>query len=65
MNGINVNELAFFVDFTKFRDVEVRFIEFMPFADNTFDRRKYVPYQAMLETMKLVYPQKVEEEYSY
>ena len=54
MQTINADELAAFVEFTRFRDIEVRFIELMPFAENNFDRYKFVAYHTMIESIKLV-----------
>lgn len=42
MKGINDDELIDFIEFTKDRDVAVRFIEFMPFDGNQWDWSKKV-----------------------
>lgn len=52
MRGVNADELTSFVEFTRNRDLEVRFIELMPFAGNNFDPAKFVPYLDMLDSIK-------------
>ncbi|CAD0245398.1 unnamed protein product [Spodoptera exigua] len=48
MKGFNDDEISDFVDYTIDRDVEVRFIEFMPFSGNRWDDSKLVPHRAAL-----------------
>ncbi|XP_050563506.1 molybdenum cofactor biosynthesis protein 1 [Spodoptera frugiperda] len=48
MKGFNDDEISDFVEYTIDRDVEVRFIEFMPFSGNRWDDSKLVPYRAAL-----------------
>ncbi|XP_022835529.1 molybdenum cofactor biosynthesis protein 1 [Spodoptera litura] len=48
MKGFNDDEISDFVEYTMDRDVEVRFIEFMPFSGNRWDDSKLVPYRAAL-----------------
>ncbi|XP_049703668.2 molybdenum cofactor biosynthesis protein 1 isoform X3 [Helicoverpa armigera] len=45
----NDDEICDFVEYTRERDVEVRFIEFMPFSGNKWDDSKLVPYRAALK----------------
>lgn len=45
MNNVNANELCDFVEFTKDRDVDVRFIEYMPFTGNKWDTDKMITYR--------------------
>ena len=44
MRGVNDDEIADFVEFTRERDVTVRFIEYMPFDGNKWNDRKMVNY---------------------
>ncbi len=43
MGGINDDEILQFIDFAKFRPVDLRFIEFMPFQSNSWNRGSLVP----------------------
>ncbi len=52
MNGVNTDELLDFVTFTKDHSVHVRFIEFMPFAGNGWQREKVFAYQQMLDVIQ-------------
>lgn len=45
MNNFNANELCDFVEFTKERNVDVRFIEYMPFSGNKWDTDKMITYR--------------------
>jgi molybdenum cofactor biosynthesis protein A len=63
MHGINVEELCDFVEFTRNHAVHVRFIEFMPFAGNGWQRDKVVSYEEMLEVVSKKYQcEKLEDE---
>jgi len=44
MRGINDDEVVEFAKFTQDRDLEVRFIEYMPFDGNRWESKKMVPY---------------------
>ena len=44
MRGVNEDEMSDFVEFTRERDVTVRFIEYMPFDGNKWNDRKMVNY---------------------
>eukprot|EP00958_Prasinococcus_capsulatus_P014327 scaffold1504_cov417-Prasinococcus_capsulatus_cf.AAC.67 len=60
MKGFNDDEILDFVEWTKDRDVNVRFIEYMPFAGNEWASRRgkkgdLVPYKQMLETITTKY----------
>lgn len=48
MKGFNDNEIVDFVKLTKFLPISVRFIEFMPFAGNEWDRSKMVSQSEIL-----------------
>ena len=52
MKGVNDDEIADFVEFARTRPVNVRFIEFMPFDGNQWDRSRMVGYAEMLEAVK-------------
>lgn len=54
--GFNDDELLNFVEFTKDRNVDVRFIEYMPFSGNKWEVDKMVSYKEMLDNIKLVWP---------
>src|ERR1035437_1558196 len=66
MNGINTDELCDFVEFTRQHPVHVRFIEFMPFAGNGWQRDKVFSYQQMIDviTNKFAIEQLVDEKNS-
>ena len=55
MDGINTDELCNFVEFTKHHPVHVRFIEFMPFAGNGWQRDKVFSYQQMMDVITVKY----------
>ena len=48
MKGFNENEIIDFVKLTQFLPISVRFIEFMPFAGNEWDRSKMVSQNEIL-----------------
>lgn len=48
MKGFNDNEIIDFVKLTQFLPVSIRFIEFMPFAGNEWDRSKMVSQNEIL-----------------
>ncbi len=47
MAGVNDDELCGFVHHFRNHDVEVRFIEFMPFLSNGWEKAKMMPYREM------------------
>eukprot|EP00759_Apiculatamorpha_spiralis_P020856 PhF_6_TR2608/c0_g1_i1/m.4405/K20967/MOCS1; GTP 3',8-cyclase / cyclic pyranopterin monophosphate synthase len=49
MKGVNDDEISSFVDFTKENNVEVRFIEFMPFDDNKWSRQKMISFMEIMD----------------
>ncbi len=51
MKGVNDDELLDFIHFTKNHRVSVRFIEFMPFDGNQWNREKTVSYQEIMDTV--------------
>lgn len=48
MKGVNDDEILDFVEFTRDRNINVRFIEYMPFDGNVWSTQKLVPYKEML-----------------
>ena len=56
MRGMNEKEIIPFVELGQHKDLEVRFIEYMPFDGNKWSQGKMVPYQEMLETIRAKYP---------
>ena len=48
MRGVNEDEMGDFVEFTREREVTVRFIEYMPFDGNKWNDRKMVNYAQVL-----------------
>lgn len=63
MRGVNDREILSFVDMTRDKDVEVRFIEYMPFDGNKWSKQKMFSYSEMLDLIKEKYPtlQKVQD----
>ncbi|SFH81523.1 GTP 3',8-cyclase MoaA [Halpernia frigidisoli] len=49
LNDFNENEIINFIEFTKNNAVNIRFIEFMPFSGNSWDKSKLVSYQQILD----------------
>ncbi|XP_049272945.1 molybdenum cofactor biosynthesis protein 1 [Rhipicephalus sanguineus] len=56
MKGINEDELVNFVKLTESNNLEVRFIEYMPFDGNKWSRQKLVPFERMLSIIKKELP---------
>ncbi|KAF2726074.1 molybdenum cofactor biosynthesis prote [Polychaeton citri CBS 116435] len=56
MRGLNEQQILDFVDKTRDEDIEVRFIEYMPFDGNKWSKKKMVPYTEMLEMIRTKYP---------
>lgn len=49
MRGFNDDEIIDFVELTRDKPINVRFIEFMPFDGNVWNSKKLVPYAEMKE----------------
>lgn len=49
MRDMNDDEIGDFIELTRERALDVRFIEFMPFAGNGWGRDRLVPYAEMIE----------------
>lgn len=56
MNGFNEDEVFDFIQFTKNQPVHLRFIEFMPFHKNQWEKDKVVDNQAILTKIAEEYP---------
>ncbi|KAH0278824.1 molybdenum cofactor biosynthesis prote, partial [Aureobasidium melanogenum] len=56
MRGINEREIIPFVEMGREKDIEVRFIEYMPFGGNKWSERKMLTYQEMLDMIREKYP---------
>eukprot|EP00794_Sanderia_malayensis_P017674 gene17674-19436_t len=52
MNGVNEEEICSFVKFTEQKNIDVRFIEYMPFDGNKWNYKKFMSYHDMLEKIK-------------
>ncbi|KAK3302354.1 uncharacterized protein B0T15DRAFT_302411 [Chaetomium strumarium] len=55
MRGLNDREILPFVELTREKDVEVRFIEYMPFDGNKWSKGKMFGYQEMLDLIRSRY----------
>lgn len=63
MRGLNDREILPFVEMTREKDIEIRFIEYMPFDGNKWNKGKMYGYSEMLDLIKEKYPtlQKVQD----
>ncbi|XP_027912533.1 GTP 3',8-cyclase, mitochondrial-like, partial [Vigna unguiculata] len=55
MRGFNDDEIYDFVELTRDKPIDIRFIEFMPF-DGNWNVKKLVPYSEMLDTVMKQFP---------
>ena len=55
IKSFNNNEILDFITLTKNKNVQVRFIEFMPFSGNQWDKSKLVSYAEIMETIQTEY----------
>ena len=55
MKGINEEEIIDFIEWTKNSPIHVRFIEFMPFDGNQWNRDKVITLQEILDKIKTKY----------
>jgi cyclic pyranopterin phosphate synthase len=67
MRGMNDRDIIPFVELGREKDIEVRFIEYMPFGGNKWSQKKMMGYREMLATIQEKYPelQKLEDERNY
>ena len=56
MRGLNEREVLPFVELGRENDLEVRFIEYMPFDGNKWSERKMLSYKEMLAMIREKYP---------
>ena len=56
MRGLNDHQILPFVDMTRDEDIEVRFIEYMPFGGNKWSEKKMMSYSDMLDVIRTKYP---------
>jgi len=56
MRGINEEEIIPFVEMGREEDIEVRFIEYMPFDGNKWSQGKMLSYKEMLAMIRTKYP---------
>ena len=56
MRGINEREIIPFVEMGRAKDIEVRFIEYMPFDGNKWSQKKMLSYEEMLGIIREKYP---------
>lgn len=56
MNGLNDVEIAAFVELTRDKPIEVRFIEYMPFDGNKWNKEKMVSYASMVKIIHKTHP---------
>ncbi|KIA98611.1 molybdenum cofactor biosynthesis protein MoeA [Flavobacterium sp. KMS] len=62
IKGFNDDEVIDFIKLTKFLPLSIRFIEFMPFAGNAWDKSKMVSQKQILETLSNHYnPSEIEK----
>jgi molybdenum cofactor biosynthesis protein A len=52
IKGFNDNEILDFINLTKHKNIQVRFIEFMPFSGNQWDKSKLVSYAEVMENIQ-------------
>ncbi|QKJ62743.1 GTP 3',8-cyclase MoaA [Flavobacterium sp. M31R6] len=55
IKGFNDNEIIDFIEMTKDRNIQIRFIEFMPFDGNQWNKEKLVSYAEILTQVKAFY----------
>ncbi|MCC6683962.1 MAG: GTP 3',8-cyclase MoaA [Bacteroidia bacterium] len=51
MRGVNDDEANDFIELTRNYPLHIRFIEFMPFTDNEWERNKVISYQELIEQL--------------
>ena len=56
MSGQNEDQVLPLIEFTRDRDLEVRFIEYMPFGGNKWSEKKMFSYEKMIELIRSRYP---------
>ncbi|XP_037937957.1 molybdenum cofactor biosynthesis protein 1 isoform X2 [Teleopsis dalmanni] len=56
MRNFNEDEICDFVEFTKDRNIDVRFIEYMPFSGNKWHTERLISYRETLEQIRQKWP---------
>ncbi|PSN74544.1 hypothetical protein BS50DRAFT_567365 [Corynespora cassiicola Philippines] len=56
MRGLNERDIIPFVEMGREKDIEVRFIEYMPFGGNKWSQGKMISFQEMLDIIRTKYP---------
>ncbi|CAA7027281.1 unnamed protein product [Microthlaspi erraticum] len=56
MRGLNEDEICDFVELTREKPINVRFIEFMPFDGNVWNVKKLVPYAEVMDKVMKRFP---------
>jgi len=56
MRGLNDREILDFVELAKEKDIEIRFIEYMPFDGNKWSQGKMMGFAEMLDRIRQSYP---------
>ncbi|KAL1598936.1 hypothetical protein SLS60_008081 [Paraconiothyrium brasiliense] len=56
MRGLNERDIIPFVEMGREKDIEVRFIEYMPFGGNKWSQGKMISFQAMLDMIQAKFP---------
>ncbi|KAL7273712.1 hypothetical protein RUND412_003419 [Rhizina undulata] len=56
MKNVNDGEISDFVEMTRERPIEVRFIEYMPFDGNKWNESKMLPFASMLSQIRETHP---------
>ena len=64
IKGFNDNEIIDFIELTKYRTIQIRFIEFMPFDGNQWNKEKLVSYAEILSQVTSFYTDEVVERIS-
>ena len=55
IRGVNDSEIIDFLKLTEKHEIDVRFIEYMPFSDNSWELQKVFSYKEMLQTVSAKY----------
>ena len=59
IKGFNDNEIIDFIEMTKDRNIQIRFIEFMPFDGNQWNKEKLVSYAEILSQVNAFYSEEM------
>lgn len=60
MKGFNQDEIVDFIGLTEHKNVQIRFIEFMPFSGNAWDKSKLVTYSEIVNEVAAAFPNQIE-----